>query len=253
MAKEGKAKIAVVALAIDPAQQQAKVEIVVLGQNGKPVRATINFGGQASDISGTTSPKKPMVETIQAGQYPVVVESKGYPDLKTVVAIRGGETNRIKLRLQKASKDTNRASRSPRNDDTASTPAAGPKRSGGRLATVSTKGITLKKPIVFEGLTDTLTPESKKVLDDVARGLVRVKQIKQVRIASHVTGVGSESLDARLSASRARAVKKYLTSKGVASVRLQAQGYGGKKPVTSSLTRRGRSRNERIEFVILRK
>ena len=254
VAQKGKSKPVTIALDIDPAQQQGKVQITVVGKNGKPVRATITFGGKASDISGTATALKPMIETLPAGQFPVVVKAKGYPDLKTVVAVRGGQDNAIKLRLQQASSQKpSRGKATPEARGRTGPPPSAPRRAGGRLASVSTKGISVSKPIAFEGLTNRLTPESKRVLDDVARGLNRVKQIKQVRIASHVTGVGSESLDARLSASRARAVKKYLTSKGVAAKRLQAQGYGGKKPIASSMTSKGRSRNERIEFVILRK
>ena len=158
-----------------------------------------------------------------AGQFPVVVKARYLTE--NCRTVRGGQDNAIKLRLQQASSQKpSRGKATPEARGRTGPPPSAPRRAGGRLASVSTKGISVSKPIAFEGLTNRLTPESKRVLDDVARGLNRVKQIKQVRIASHVTGVGSESLDA-LSASRARAVRG-LTSKGVAAKRLQAQGVG---------------------------
>ena len=96
VAQKGQSKPVTIALDIDPAQQQGKVQITVVGKNGKPVRATITFGGKASDISGTATALKPMIETLPAGQFPVVVKAKG-PD-ENCRSCPWGQDNAIKLR-----------------------------------------------------------------------------------------------------------------------------------------------------------
>jgi outer membrane protein OmpA-like peptidoglycan-associated protein len=44
---------------------------------------------------------------------------------------------------------------------------------------------------------------------------------------------------------------KYLTDKGIAATRLEAQGFGPDKPIASNDTDVGRAANRRVEFKIL--
>jgi outer membrane protein OmpA-like peptidoglycan-associated protein len=67
----------------------------------------------------------------------------------------------------------------------------------------------------------------------------------------HTDNQGGRTKTASLSNERARAVKRYLTQKGVASDRLQARGYGANKPIAPNFTARGRAKNNRVLFVIL--
>lgn len=55
-----------------------------------------------------------------------------------------------------------------------------------------------------------------------------------------------------LSAARAGSVIRYLVSQGLAAERLAAGGYADTRPVADNATREGRSRNRRVEIVILR-
>ena len=91
------------------------------------------------------------------------------------------------------------------------------------------------------------------MLNEVASGLKKVSRIERVRIAVHTGGGGSRAQELELSNARSRAVKSYLVSQGVESKRLQARGYGKDKPKTLGLTARAKARNERVEFVILKK
>jgi len=47
--------------------------------------------------------------------------------------------------------------------------------------------------------------------------------------------------------SRAKAVRKYLISKGISSKRIKAKGYGEDFPIADNKTEEGRAQNRRIE------
>ncbi|MNX91358.1 putative lipoprotein YiaD precursor [compost metagenome] len=53
-----------------------------------------------------------------------------------------------------------------------------------------------------------------------------------------------------LSSARADEVVRYLTSKGVPSSSISAQGFGEARPVASNATPEGRAKNRRVEIVI---
>ncbi len=55
----------------------------------------------------------------------------------------------------------------------------------------------------------------------------------------------------RLSQARADAVQAYLLAGGISQGRIQAKGYGSKKPKVSNETEEGRGQNRRVEFAIL--
>ena len=70
-------------------------------------------------------------------------------------------------------------------------------------------------------------------------------------IEGHTDNKGKASKNMELSDRRARSVLNYLVGKGVASERLDAQGYGDSKPVASNKTSKGRAANRRVEFHIV--
>ena len=57
----------------------------------------------------------------------------------------------------------------------------------------------------------------------------------------------------QLSKRRARAVRAYPVNAGVASLRLQSDGFGSARPIDSNETAEGRARNRRVEMVIVRR
>jgi outer membrane protein OmpA-like peptidoglycan-associated protein len=246
----GKTANAQVALEIDPAQQAGKVEIRIFGQRGKAITATLAFAGKASGIAGAATKKAPFRETLPAGRHPVTITAKGYKTLTTRVIVKGAQSTPYRFTLVKGGASRPRTAM-PQNRNFAAPPPS--KVARGRLASVSARGIKLKRRISFEANRSKVTAEGQAVLSDVARGLKRVKSIKQVRINAHVAGQGSRDRDSRLSIARAKAVKAFLVKKGVSSSRLQARGLGGLNPVAPSITARGRARNERIDFIIIRK
>jgi outer membrane protein OmpA-like peptidoglycan-associated protein len=113
--------------------------------------------------------------------------------------------------------------------------------------------IDTQAPIVLEGVTfnsgsNVLTPEAKTVLDRVYRTLVDYPEMT-VEVRGHTDNTGSYDLNMRLSVYRADAVKSYLVSKGVDSIRINAVGFGPDKPIAPNSTIEGRALNRRIEFI----
>lgn len=74
-----------------------------------------------------------------------------------------------------------------------------------------------------------------------------------IEISGHTDSQGNAAKNLKLSRSRANAVLSYLKGKGVPTSRMKAKGYGQTKPVANNNTAKGRARNRRVEFVILKK
>ncbi|MEE2756654.1 MAG: OmpA family protein [Myxococcota bacterium] len=236
-------------LEIDPAQQAGDIEIRIFGRRGKPVAASLKFGGKAIGQTGRFKPGQPYKAKLPAGRHPLTVTAKGYEVYKTAVLVRGGQTTPLRLNLP-----IGRPKTGPVSSGSPQKPIGPPKASaGGRFATVTARSISLRRRIDFKPGSSELTPNARAVLNDVARGMKQIKTIKRVRIAAHVSGTGSRDKDSRLSIARANRVKGYLVSRGVAAGRLQARGYGGLKPIRPSLTKRARAQNERVTFTVIRK
>jgi outer membrane protein OmpA-like peptidoglycan-associated protein len=95
-----------------------------------------------------------------------------------------------------------------------------------------------------------LKEEAYKVLDELVEFLKR-KDDERIEIGGHTDNVGKADANMILSTNRAKSVMAYLISKGIASERLTAQGYGFTQPVAENDTPEGRSLNRRTEVKIL--
>ena len=95
-----------------------------------------------------------------------------------------------------------------------------------------------------------LPPGPQPSLDEVARILVEQPTLR-IEIQGHTDNAGDDLVNMRLSLERAEAVKAYLVSRGIASDRLVARGYGETRPTAGNGTAGGRTANRRIEFVPL--
>jgi outer membrane protein OmpA-like peptidoglycan-associated protein len=104
--------------------------------------------------------------------------------------------------------------------------------------------------IFFETGKATLTPQSRLELEKAIE-LLRVNPTMVIEIGGHTDNVGDDAYNMKLSHDRAKAVRDYLVTEGVASERIQAKGYGELNPVASNETESGRTANRRTEFVIL--
>jgi outer membrane protein OmpA-like peptidoglycan-associated protein len=91
---------------------------------------------------------------------------------------------------------------------------------------------------------------SYESLDELA-ALMQKKPSFKLKIDGHTDNTGSASFNKTLSLKRAEAAKTYLVSKGVESSRITAKGYGKDKPVATNATSAGRSKNRRVEFLLI--
>ncbi len=122
---------------------------------------------------------------------------------------------------------------------------------------VDTKGCKIPEVVVLHGVnfasgSDRLLPESLAVLDEVAATLRKYPEMV-VEVAGYTDNTGSRAFNERLSYRRAKAVRSYLITKGVAPEQLIAKGYGPANPVASNSTPEGRAKNRRVELHTLKR
>lgn len=101
--------------------------------------------------------------------------------------------------------------------------------------------------VTFEPSSADLTPEAFEALDRVAVGLTERPDVR-VRVVGHTDSTGSRDGNLRLSQARAESVVAYLTSQGIGSSRLEAEGRGPDEPIADNETTDGRRQNRRVEL-----
>ena len=114
--------------------------------------------------------------------------------------------------------------------------------------------------VVFDLSKPTLRPDSYPQLDSIAELLSKNPSIK-MEVAVHTDSRISQSSSMRLSEARAKSIRDYLVSKGVASDRLVPKGYDDVKPLISDKEiaalktveekEAAHQKNRRVEFKIL--
>ena len=95
-----------------------------------------------------------------------------------------------------------------------------------------------------------IQPQFQQTLNEVAQTLGSYNQT-YVDVLGHTDATGSDAYNQTLSVNRAQAVANYLTSRGVASVRLGVRGYGESAPIASNDTEDGRAQNRRVEIKVV--
>lgn len=102
-----------------------------------------------------------------------------------------------------------------------------------------------------------LRPESFVELDRVVAFLNEYPNI-EIEMSAHTDSKGSDEYNMTLSHNRAKSVREYIISKGIAATRIISQGYGETKPVADNNNDdgtdnpEGRQLNRRVEFKILK-
>ena len=119
-----------------------------------------------------------------------------------------------------------------------------------QLAKIKVGKKVVMNNILFETGKSVLTPSSSAELDRLV-GILQENANMRIEISGHTDNTGSESLNFRLSESRAKAVVDYLVKKGIVQSRLEFKGYGPQQPVADNATAAGRLQNRRVEFKIL--
>ena len=108
-------------------------------------------------------------------------------------------------------------------------------------------GLIETTAIRFDTASDRLRPESTGILNEMV-ALLQRESSTRVRIEGHTDSDGTDATNQGLSERRAASVKRYLVSKGIASSRLDTQGFGESQPVASNDTAEGKAQNRRVGF-----
>ncbi len=108
-------------------------------------------------------------------------------------------------------------------------------------------------PVYFEYDQYQLSPEAIDKLEKIAAFLSENKSVRLL-IEGHADERGTNEYNIGLGENRAKAAKNYLTSYGIASVRLETTSYGRERPAIENCPDEAcHARNRRVEWQILAK
>lgn len=105
----------------------------------------------------------------------------------------------------------------------------------------------LAQRIQFEYQKYNLSPESIKILNDVAQILKENAEMR-LTVEGHTSGSGDDDANHWLAQQRAYKVKEHLVWKGISSKRIDVVGYGATRPLFKETTEAQRARNRRVEL-----
>ena len=96
-----------------------------------------------------------------------------------------------------------------------------------------------------------LTPKMMAVLDAFAAGL-ETPALSHMRIlvVGHTDSRGPDDRNEALSVARARAVGRYLESRGIAAARIRVEGHGDREPMIGNEMALTRALNRRVEMFL---
>jgi outer membrane protein OmpA-like peptidoglycan-associated protein len=113
------------------------------------------------------------------------------------------------------------------------------------------KDLTIEiKKLYFTADTSSIDEASNEVLDEIY-SFLNENQDVVIEIGGHTNGLPVHAYCDKLSLERAKAVATYLIQKGIAPNRVEFKGYGKRRPIASNLSKRGRTKNQRVEIKIL--
>jgi outer membrane protein OmpA-like peptidoglycan-associated protein/tetratricopeptide (TPR) repeat protein len=105
--------------------------------------------------------------------------------------------------------------------------------------------------VLFENNSFALLPPSLPELNKLVQ-ILEENPSMQIQISGHTDNVGKDTDNLTLSTNRAKAIVKYLSSKGIAAERLTYKGFGSTEPIATNATAAGRAQNRRTSFTITR-
>ena len=115
--------------------------------------------------------------------------------------------------------------------------------------------IILSDDILFDSGKAEVKKDAYPMLNQLADVINKKVPDKNIGVTGHTDNVPIKhsgwASNWELSTARATNVLHYLESRGVSPKRLSATGYGEHRPVASNATAEGRSKNRRVEIVIL--
>jgi outer membrane protein OmpA-like peptidoglycan-associated protein len=110
--------------------------------------------------------------------------------------------------------------------------------------------ITLSGSVLFTSGKSELSPGAQLKLNDVATALTKEDPVSKMVVEGHTDSQGQAASNQDLSQRRAQAVRDYLVTRGIASDRITAQGFGSTRSVADNTSTEGRANNRRVEIVV---
>jgi chemotaxis protein MotB len=125
-------------------------------------------------------------------------------------------------------------------------------------STITQRGLVIRlltDKVLFDSGQAVLRPQAGPLLSQVAKVLLLAPG-HDVMVEGHTDNVPIHGsvypTNWELSTARASRVVRYLVSHGAVTMRMGASGYAALHPIASNSTAAGRSRNRRVEIVLLR-
>ncbi|MEO0318584.1 MAG: hypothetical protein RL404_2261 [Pseudomonadota bacterium] len=131
-------------------------------------------------------------------------------------------------------------------------PAAAPAPAPAAAAAPTSEKVTFSADAFFDFDKSVLKPEGKAKLEDLVSKL-QGTDIEVIVATGHTDWTGTDAYNMKLSMRRAKAVKAFLVSKGVAADRVFTEGKGESQPIADNHTREGRAKNRRVEVEVVGK
>lgn len=110
--------------------------------------------------------------------------------------------------------------------------------------------IIILQQVNFETARDEIKADSFDLLGQVASVLTQHPEIARLAVDGHTDSRGAEKANINLSQRRALSVVRWLTEHGIDARRLEARGFGPRRPIADNASDAGRARNRRVEFLI---
>lgn len=115
---------------------------------------------------------------------------------------------------------------------------------------VTQREVKLKKRVHFQHNSADIALDSMALLEEAADVLRDRTDLQLVEIQGHTDNTGTSEYNLSLSQRRAEAVREALVKLGVDGSRLEARGYGDKRPLVPNVTDANREKNRRVQLII---
>jgi len=109
------------------------------------------------------------------------------------------------------------------------------------------KGESIRVKVYFETAKWDITSQGEDDLQEALRILKAYPDMRVV-VEGHTDSKGDDEYNRELSIKRAKSVRSWLITQGIAGDRLETIGFGESRPVDSNASTEGRANNRRIEF-----
>ncbi|MCK7609393.1 OmpA family protein [Acinetobacter portensis] len=110
-------------------------------------------------------------------------------------------------------------------------------------------GLIMPGNITFDTNKSAIKPNFYSTLNKVAQVLAEDNK-SAILVTGYTDNTGNDSINIPLSQDRAQAVASYISSQGVSTTRINAQGQGAANPIADNSTPAGREQNRRVEISV---